>query len=206
MYVTFKPFLLINHTFSSINYKNLKSIKSQMKKNDTEISHASSPSSGMLNRKLGKVFSLMCTLGLIQISELQFVIAILNLLSCENALYVSVSDKYKNKHISRSHPSPFPLFNIWMFIWLFFFHWPNILKSTEVIQDVSRQRIYLHSHTKLIIFLPCVIEQLQRNTADLQFYINVSRMQYRSFIFNYFVRHVTTYLVIKYWHTILLMN
>ena len=30
---------------------------------NTETNHASSPRSGMLNRKLGKIFSLMCTLG-----------------------------------------------------------------------------------------------------------------------------------------------
>ena len=52
----------------------------------TWTSHASSPHSGMLNRKLGEVFSLMCTLGIeIEILQiLQFVIEIFNLLLCEN--------------------------------------------------------------------------------------------------------------------------
>ena len=40
----------------------------------------------MLNRKLREVFSLSCVHSVIQISQLQFVIAILNLLLCENTL------------------------------------------------------------------------------------------------------------------------
>ena len=60
------------------------------------MSHTSSTRSGMLNRKLSEVFSLVCTYSVIQILQLQIVIAIFNLLSCENTLKVCVNSENQN--------------------------------------------------------------------------------------------------------------
>ena len=66
---------------------------------NTETSHASSPISGMLIRKFGEVFSLVCVHSVIQISQLQFIMASSNLLLCENMHCLSAqnSDIYKQE-------------------------------------------------------------------------------------------------------------